>query len=133
MSDQSLNSLLKNLSPRLNEGEFVFCCVDDDSKIGIAEIEGLFRELEGTTVVLKNLAADRNGLDYETVLSWITLDVNSSLEAVGLTAQVSSVLANENIACNVVAGFHHDHLFVPVDDAERAMEVLNKLVTGTKG
>lgn len=133
MSDQSLNSLLKNLSPRLNEGEFVFCCVDDDSKIGIAEIEGLFRELEGTTVVLKKLAADRNGLDYETVLSWITLDVNSSLEAVGLTAQVSSVLANENIACNVVAGFHHDHLFVPVDDAERAMEVLNKLVTGTKG
>ena len=133
MSDQSLNSLLKNLSPRLNEGEFVFCCVDDDSKIGIAEIEGLFRELEGTTVVLKKLAADRNGLDYETVLSWITLDVNSSLEAVGLTAQVSSVLANENIACNVVAGFHHDHLFVPVDDAERAMEVLNKLVAGTKG
>ena len=133
MSDQSLNSLLKNLSPRLNEGEFVFCCVDDDSKLGIAEIEGLFRELEGTTVVLKKLAADRNGLDYETVLSWITLDVNSSLEAVGLTAQVSSVLANENIACNVVAGFHHDHLFVPVDDAERAMEVLNKLVAGTKG
>ena len=133
MSDQSLNSLLKNLSPRLNEGEFVFCCVDDDSKIGIAEIEGLFRELEGTTVVLKKLAADRNGLDYETVLSWITLDVNSSLEAVGLTAQVSSVLANENIACNVVAGFHHDHLFVPVDDAVRAMEVLNKLVAGTKG
>ena len=132
MSDQSLNSLLKNLSPRLNEGEFVFCCVDDDSKIGIAEIEGLFRELEGTTVVLKKLAADRNGLDYETVLSWITLDVNSSLEAVGLTAQVSSVLANENIACNVVAGFHHDHLFVPVDDAVRAMEVLNKLAAGTK-
>ena len=60
-------------------------------------------------------------------MTWITLDVHSSLEAVGLTAAVSAALAEENISCNVVAAYYHDHLFVPVADAERAMETLMRL------
>ena len=63
-------------------------------------------------------------LSYSLVCAWITLTVHSSLEAVGLTAAVSRALAEENISCNVVAAYYHDHLFVPVGDGERAMEVL---------
>jgi hypothetical protein len=43
---------------------------------------------------------------------------------VGLTAAVATALARENISCNVVAAYHHDHLFVAQTDAERALGAL---------
>lgn len=45
----------------------------------------------------------------------------------GLTAAVSRALADAGLSCNVVAGFHHDHLFVPYEDAEHAVEILRRL------
>ena len=66
-------------------------------------------------------------IPYETTCAWITLTVHSSLEGVGLTAAVSRALAEADISCNVVAAFHHDHLFVPLKDADRAMKVLRTL------
>jgi hypothetical protein len=57
----------------------------------------------------------------------ITLTVHSALEGVGLTAAVSGALAEQGIACNVVAGFHHDHLFVPWERREEALGVLRKV------
>jgi len=77
-------------------------------------------------MLLKKEAADSLNLDYSLVTSWITLTVHSSLEAVGLTAAFSKVLTEENISCNVVAAYYHDHLFVPKKDTERAMTVLNR-------
>jgi uncharacterized protein len=65
---------------------------------------------------------------YAATYAWITLTVHSSLEAVGLTAAVSKALTEENISCNVVAAFFHDHIFVPVKDAERAMNALQRLI-----
>ena len=59
--------------------------------------------------------------------AWITLTVNSALDAVGLTAAVATALTNDGIACNVVAGFHHDHLFVPTESAQAAMAALEAL------
>jgi hypothetical protein len=55
------------------------------------------------------------------------LTIHSDLAAVGLTAAFSAALARDGISCNVIAGLHHDHLFVPWDrrgDALRALEAL---------
>jgi hypothetical protein len=85
------------------------------------------REDEGLTVVLSRPDADRLGLTYDFVAAWITLTVDSSLAAVGLTAAVSHVLTDAGISTNVIAGFTHDHLFVPVDRADDAMRALRGL------
>ncbi len=60
--------------------------------------------------------------------SWITLRVHSALEAVGLTAAFSAALSREGISANVVAGYFHDHLFVPEDRRDDAMRVLSPAV-----
>ena len=126
MNEPSLKSLIQNLSPRLNSGDYVFC-LDDGTVPASDAVLGSFLEQEGRTLVLLEQRAKQMGLQYEAVLSWITLDVYSSLQAVGLTAHVSSALAEQGIACNVIAGYHHDHLFVPRQDSSRAMEILNAL------
>jgi hypothetical protein len=46
---------------------------------------------------------------------------------VGLTAAFSTALGQAGISCNVVAGIHHDHVFVPVEQAQMAMDVLDAL------
>ncbi|MEL7199646.1 MAG: ACT domain-containing protein [Pseudomonadota bacterium] len=57
----------------------------------------------------------------------ITLQVHSDLEGVGLTAAVATGLAAEGVACNVIAGFHHDHIFVPWERRDDAMAILQKI------
>lgn len=57
----------------------------------------------------------------------ITLGVESSLAAVGLTAQVAAALAARGISANMIAAFHHDHVFVPWDRRDEAMAVLRAL------
>jgi hypothetical protein len=84
----------------------------------------VIREDEGTTLVLTQAEADRLGLAYGYVAARITLTINSDLAAVGLTSEVSRVLAEAGISCNVIAGLAHDHLFV---DADRGSEALRRL------
>ncbi|MEM6700501.1 MAG: ACT domain-containing protein, partial [Bacteroidota bacterium] len=71
--------------------------------------------------------ADELELSYDFICSWITLEVHSALEAVGLTAAFATAFAQHNISCNVVAGYYHDHIFVGKKDAEKAVEVLKSL------
>lgn len=125
--ENDLAILLRTLSPALNVGEFVFCSIVKDQFVDSGEIVCSFREREGTSIIVTKQVADRFGLSYDVVLSWITLNVHSSLEAVGLTAAFSKALADAGISCNVVAGYHHDHIFVPRHDAQKAMTVLNDL------
>ena len=124
--EKDLQILLKTMKPQHICGEYVFCVVSDVQKINLDEVILLFKEQEGTTVVLKKETADALSLQYAFVASWITLTVHSSLEAVGLTAAFSNALAKENISCNVVAAFYHDHIFVDHKDIQKAMEVLNR-------
>ena len=90
----------------------------------LADAHALVTEGATTTVVLPVEAAERGGHRVDVRLAWLTLTVQSSLEAVGLTAHVSTRLAAEGIACNVLAGYHHDHLLVPADRAADAITAL---------
>ncbi|SIR98219.1 hypothetical protein SAMN05878276_1379 [Aquipseudomonas alcaligenes] len=125
--ETNLSRLLASLSPRLNPGSFVFCSVPQPTVVQVAAALGSFREAEGTTLILAREEAERLGLAYDYLAAWITLEVHSSLAAVGLTAAFAKALAGEGISCNVIAGFHHDHLFVAEADAERALARLQRL------
>lgn len=122
--ETNLETLLNNMNPVLNTGEFVFCTVSSINKIDLSQIIGSFKEVEGTTLILSKAYADEIALEYSSIMSWITLQVHSSLEAVGLTAAFSKLLAEYNISCNVIAGYYHDHIFVMKKDAKKAMELL---------
>ena len=123
--ETNLDTLLKTMKPKLNMGVFVFCSLKELSLVNLKETVLFFKEEEGYTFIVKKELADTLNLDYTFISSWITLTVNSSLEAVGLTAAFSKALADKGIGCNVVAAFYHDHIFVPIQDTEKAMAVLN--------
>lgn len=124
--EKDLQALLATMQPALRQGDYVYALWPHGKPLG-GRIEAAVREAEGLTVVLPRSEADALGLKYDFVASWITLQVHSALEAVGLTAAVSAALTAAKISCNVLAGFHHDHLLVPVADAPRAMAVLAEL------
>jgi hypothetical protein len=125
--EKDLANILKTMRPRLNPGEYVFCTIKELTQIDFSKIIMSFREEEGITVVLEKQVADGLNMEYPFIASWITLTVHSSLSAVGLTAAFSQALTNENISCNVVAGYFHDHIFVDHKDGQKAMSVLNRL------
>lgn len=125
--ETNLKKLIHGMTPVLNEGEYVYASLTDLSKIDRQGTICEFKEKEGTTVVIERKKADQLKLHYEFVASWITLEIHSSLEAVGLTAAFSKALAEHSISCNIMAGFYHDHLFVDAKDALKAMEVLKNL------
>lgn len=125
--ETNLAILIKNMQPILNEGQYVFCNVPSIATFDLDKIRFFFKEKEGITVVLEKNDADTEGVVYTSVFGWITLSVHSSLDAVGLTAAFSKALADNNISCNVVAGYYHDHIFVQEDLAQQAVDVLRKL------
>lgn len=129
--EKKLDRLLKKMKPALNEGDFVFCTRKDMKAFDFDDIIMTFKEEEGITIILEQQVADRLQFEYSFVAKWITLTVHSSLEAVGLTAAFSKALAEENISCNVVAGYFHDHIFVNKKDFQKALTVLNKFSIGS--
>lgn len=125
--ETNILNLLKGLTPKLNNGEYVFCSIKDINKINRNETICEFKEKEGTTIVILKNRADELKLSYTYIASWITLIIHSSLDAVGLTAIFSTELAKNNVSCNVIAGYYHDHIFVDTKDSEKAMKVLKML------
>lgn len=125
--ETSLQTLIRSMSPELNDGDYVFCCVANASILSGVEPLGSFREREGLTVILERQQAEALGLSFDYLAAWITLNVHSALEAVGLTAAFANALGQAGISCNVIAGFYHDHLFVGKDDAHKALSVLRQL------
>ncbi len=126
--EKDLAVLIQNMEPVLNTGEYVFCTIETLGGIpDIGRILFFFRETEAITIVLEKKIADEWSLDYHYISSWITLNIHSSLEAVGLTAAFANALKKENISCNVVAAYFHDHIFVAEKDAEKAMDALYAL------
>jgi hypothetical protein len=125
--ETSLSTLLRRMSPQLNDGVYVFCSLADATQLNGVQPLGSFQEPEGLTVILQRQQAEQLRLHFSYVAAWLTLHVHSALEAVGLTAAVASALAHAGISCNVVAGFYHDHLFVAHADGARALAVLQQL------
>ncbi|XAS67998.1 N-acetyltransferase [Micrococcaceae bacterium Sec5.7] len=126
--EKNVQALLASMHPVLREGDYVYVLWPHGMPL-VAGIEAAVREAEGLTVVLPRAEADSLGLPYDFVAAWITLQIHSELEAAGLTAAVSTALTDGRISCNVLAGFHHDHLLVPVADAPRALEILAELAS----
>jgi uncharacterized protein len=120
--ERDLERLLATMEPELQPGRYVFTTVAEVPVDCDAVV--LVREAEGTTLVLEQEEADRLGLPYEYVAAMISLRVHSALDAVGLTAAVAAALAEAGMSCNVVAGYYHDHLFVPYERGAEAVELL---------
>lgn len=123
------DAMIAQMSPELLPSIFVFCTMTDREGADRLLTNALasFREKEGTSLILSLNDAERAGFDTSQPMACITLNVHSALDGVGLTAAVSTALAEQMIPCNMVAGFHHDHAFVPVADGQRAIDVLHAL------
>jgi hypothetical protein len=88
-----------------------------------------FREAEGTTIITTQESAATYGIEYTFPCKMITLNVHSSLEAVGFMAVISAKLSEKGIGVNPVSGYYHDHCFVPLGKEDQAMKVLEELAT----
>jgi uncharacterized protein len=128
VGERDLGRLLAGLSPALSGRDWGYATtiVPPDGLVAFATIA----EDEGLTVIAPMAALEAAGLAVQGPMARITLTVHSALEAVGLTAAVSTALAQEGISANMVAGFYHDHIFLPAADADRAMNVLQGLSGG---
>jgi hypothetical protein len=124
--ETNLNVLIHSMKPVLNDGQFVFCTMPNGN-IDTSKIICFFQESEGITIICSKEYADNQGFMYSSTFAWITLQIHSSLDAVGLTAAFSAALAQHQISCNVVAAYYHDHIFVPFQKRDEAIEVLENL------
>ena len=122
--ETNLDVLLKSMSAELVEGVFVFVTVPTGAVPDGLSIRMMFQEAEGTTLILLKSDAEVAGLEYEFPSRMITLNIHSSLEAVGFMARIATALAAEGMGVNPVAGFYHDHLFVPEGREQDALQVL---------
>ncbi len=126
-----LDSLICNMSPQLREGIYVYIqCNGELPSLNDSRIVASVREPEGLSLIVEDSYATEKGLEPSFECAWITLNVNSDLAAVGLTAVFATTLAKSGISCNVVAGLHHDHIFVPVHQAALALQALQAMQLG---
>jgi hypothetical protein len=124
--ETDLQLMLASLRATRRPGEFVFVSLPGEVPAGLAVAASICED-EGLTVVIARAEADAAGLSYDFVAAWISLEVHSALEAVGLTAAFSTALGDAGVSCNVLAGYFHDHILVPIADADRALAVLARL------
>lgn len=114
------------MRPELKPGAYVFCAAGGRDWAPLAPL-AMFREAEGVSLILEHAAARAAGFPDAAPMALITLNVYSALDGVGLTAAVATALAEAGIACNMVAALNHDHVFVPVEQAQEALAVLMAL------
>lgn len=126
MSVKDTKAMIAGMTPVLTDGLWVYCCENDVATANARANDAfaVVRETEGVTLILRDSMASSYGYEATVKMRLITLNVFSDLEGVGLTAAVAQALTDASISCNVVAAFHHDHIFVPEADAERAKETL---------
>ena len=121
--------MISGMTPTVRPGIYVFISTEDPTLVAslTSQAISIFEEDEGMSMLIPIDLAKKSGFSVDQPMSCITLNVYSSLEGVGLTAAVSTALGDNSIPCNMVAAFHHDHVFVPSEMCDRAMEVLTSL------
>jgi len=126
--ERDLDTLLQSMKREMQEGVFVFCTLPEGREIP-ADFKPvhIFQEREGAAFVVRREEAEAVGLPYQFASRLITLTVHSSLESVGFLAAITASLAEAGISVNAVSAFYHDHLFVPVERAEDAKLLLQRL------
>ncbi len=122
---KATHSMIAAMSPALGPGTWVFCTTSVQA-FTHPEAIATFAEDEGTSLILPQTTARALGFPADLPMACITLTVYSALDGIGLTAAVASALAQAGIPCNMVAAFHHDHVFVPADRAQDALAILTK-------
>ncbi len=127
--ETNLAKLISSMKPSLSDERYVFACLQNDQidYLPYLKPKGTFWEEEGLTVIVSQLLASKYQLRSSGTFQCITLNVHSSLDAVGLTAAISNQLASNNISANVIAAYYHDHVFVNEKDASRALASLEGL------
>jgi uncharacterized protein len=116
------------MKPEMHDGVFVFCSIPADREIPAAlRPVHIFREPEGTTLVVRRDEAESAGLPCQFASRLITLTVHSSLEAVGFLAAITGRLAEAGISVNAVSAYYYDHLFVPDHRADEALDILQAM------
>lgn len=125
--EMDLKALLRGLKAELVEGVFVFATLAPADVPQGVQPRMMFQEAEGVTLILLQAQAEAHSIAYEFPCRMITLEVHSALEAVGFIARIATELAKQGMGVNPVAGFYHDHLFVPQDRAEDAMAILAQI------
>ncbi|WP_366513814.1 ACT domain-containing protein [Planktotalea sp.] len=131
-AEHDLRTLLACMSAEMIDGTFVFTTMADaDVPDGVTP-RMMFREGEGTTLIVLKSEAEALGLNYEFPSRMITLNIHSALDAVGFIARIATELAAAGMGVNPVAGFYHDHLFIPEDRGADAMQILQKMSVAAK-
>ncbi|OBR05317.1 Ribonuclease h family protein [Colletotrichum higginsianum IMI 349063] len=132
--ETSLQTLLSTLMTVLHPDTYVFVTLAPGAELPpLADVQLLFRESEGTTLVTTLQTAEARGWAYAFPSRMITLDVHSSLEAVGFMAVVATRLAAKGMGVNPVSGYFHDHLFMPEGREAEAVEELRRLASESAG
>ena len=126
-AEKDLQTLLRSIAPSLIEGSWAFATVPKGKPMP-AGLNPLmtYREDEGTTLLLDEQELATSGLQHAFFCRGISLNVNSSLYAVGLLAAVSEVLAKAAMSINIVSAYHRDYIFVPAARGDEAVTLLKK-------
>jgi hypothetical protein len=130
VGEMNLDALLRTMSATLVDGLYVFVTISEGAIPSGLRPRMLFQESEGMTLVLLKEEAKASGLPYEFPCRMITLEVHSSLEAVGFLARITTALAKHGMVVNPVSGYFHDHLFVPDGREMDALTVLKEIADG---
>lgn len=126
--ETNLNTLLASMSADLIDDLFVFVTLQDRKMPDGLTPRMMFQEAEGMTLILTKDDADAHALPFEFPCRMITLNIHSALDAVGFIARIATELAKHNMGVNPVAGFFHDHLFVPDGREHDALAVISQIV-----
>jgi hypothetical protein len=121
--------MISGMTPIVRPGNYVFISTEDRALVESLSSQAIstFKEEEGMSMLIPVELAEKSKLSVDQPMCCITLNVYSSLEGVGLTAAVSTALGDNSIPCNMIAAFHHDHVFVPSKMCDQAMDVLISL------
>lgn len=127
VGETNLTVLLSSMTATLVDGIYVFMTLKDQPLPKNIKPRMMFEEAEGTTYIIRKEEAEDATLDFEFPSRMITLEIHSSLDAVGFIARVATELAKAEMGVNPVSGYFHDHLFVPDGRQKEALQILEQL------